>query len=48
MVVFDILAVVVFFCGVAYLLLKFVQWMSEISEGIREMDEKDEDGSGDK
>ena len=43
MVVFDILAVVVFFCGVAYLLLKFVQWMSEISEGIRKMEEADED-----
>ena len=43
MVVFDILAVVVFFCGDAYLLLKFVQWMSEISEGIRKMEEADED-----
>lgn len=46
MVVFDILAVVVLLCGGAYLLMKFVQWMSEISEGIREMDEKDEDDSG--
>lgn len=32
MVVFDILAVVVFFCGGAYLLMKFVQWMSEMDE----------------
>lgn len=43
MVVFDILAVVVFFCGGAYLVMRFVQWMSEISEGIREMEEADED-----
>ncbi len=43
MVVFDILAVVVFLCGGAYLVLRFVQWMSEMDDEIRKMDENDGD-----
>lgn len=43
MVVFDILAVVVFLCGGAYLVMRFVQWMSEMDDEIRKMEEADED-----
>lgn len=43
MVVFDILAVVVFLCGGAYLLMRFVQWMSEMDDEIRKMEENDGD-----
>ncbi len=43
MVVFDILAVVVFLCGGAYLAMRFVQWMSEMDDEIRKMEENDGD-----
>ncbi len=43
MVVFDVLAVVVFLCGGAYLVMRFVQWMSEMDGEIRKMEEADED-----
>ena len=43
MVVFDILAVVVLLCGGAYLVMRFVQWMSEMDDEIRKMEEADED-----
>lgn len=43
MVVFDVLAVVVFLSGGAYLVMRFVQWMSEMDDEIRKMEEADED-----